>query len=39
MGKHKIRHIVVEDERGELLGVVSVRDLLEELFGPGTKTD
>jgi CBS domain-containing protein len=39
MGKHRIRHIVVEDERGELLGVVSVRDLLEELFGPGTKTD
>jgi FOG: CBS domain len=39
MGKHRIRHIVVEDERGELIGVVSVRDLLEELFGPGTKTD
>ena len=39
MGRHRIRHIVVEDERGELIGVVSVRDLLEELFGPGTKTD
>lgn len=39
MGKHRIRHIVVEDGRGELVGVVSVRDLLEELFGPGTKTD
>jgi len=39
MGRHRIRHIVVENERGEVVGVVSVRDLLEELFGPGTKTD
>ncbi|MCS7094970.1 MAG: CBS domain-containing protein [Thaumarchaeota archaeon] len=35
MGKQRIRHIVVVDVTGEVVGVVSVKDLLEELFSPG----
>ncbi len=34
VGRHRTRHTVVEDERGELPGVFSVRDLLEWLLGP-----
>lgn len=28
MSRHKLRHLVVEDERGEVCGIVSARDLL-----------
>ncbi|MCS7118343.1 MAG: CBS domain-containing protein [Thaumarchaeota archaeon] len=35
MGKRRIRHLVVVDAMGGVVGVVSVRDLLEELFSPG----
>lgn len=30
MNKHRIRHVVVVDERGKLVGVVSMRDLVGE---------
>ncbi|MEM2095051.1 MAG: CBS domain-containing protein [Candidatus Caldarchaeum sp.] len=39
MGKHRIRHIVVVDERDKLVGVVSVRDILQELYSAGPATD
>jgi len=39
MGKHGIRHIVVVNESGELIGVVSVRDLIQELYASGSETD
>ena len=39
MGKHGIRHIVVVNESGELIGVVSVRDLIQELYATGSETD
>lgn len=29
MGKHGIRHLPVVDERGKLIGVISVRDIVE----------
>lgn len=29
MGKHNIRHLPVIDEKGRLLGVISVRDIVE----------
>jgi CBS domain-containing protein len=39
MGKHGIRHIVVVNKSGELIGVVSVRDLIQELYASGSETD
>jgi CBS domain-containing protein len=39
MGKHGIRHIVVVNKSGELVGVVSVRDLIQELYASGSETD
>jgi MHS family proline/betaine transporter-like MFS transporter len=39
MGKHGIRHIVVVNKSGELIGVVSVRDLIQELYATGSETD
>jgi CBS domain-containing protein len=39
MGKHGIRHVVVVNKSGELIGVVSVRDLIQELYASGSKTD
>ncbi|MEM0383966.1 MAG: CBS domain-containing protein [Candidatus Caldarchaeum sp.] len=39
MGKHRIRHIVVVDEKDKLAGVVSVRDILQELYSAGPATD
>jgi CBS domain-containing protein len=39
MGKHSIRHIVVVNKSGELVGVVSVRDLIQELYASGSETD
>ncbi|MEM4189373.1 MAG: CBS domain-containing protein [Candidatus Caldarchaeum sp.] len=39
MGKHRIRHIVVVDRTDNLVGVVSVRDVLEELYSAGTSAD
>jgi MHS family proline/betaine transporter-like MFS transporter len=39
MGKHGIRHIVVVNNSGELIGVVSVRDLIQELYATGSETD
>jgi CBS domain-containing protein len=39
MGKHGIRHIVVVNKSGELVGVVSVRDLIQELYATGSETD
>ncbi|MCS7129277.1 MAG: CBS domain-containing protein [Candidatus Caldarchaeum sp.] len=39
MGRHRIRHIVVVDERDKLVGVVSVRDILQELYSAGPATD
>jgi CBS domain-containing protein len=39
MGKHGIRHIVVINKSGELIGVVSVRDLIQELYASGSETD
>ena len=39
MGKHRIRHIVVVNSKNELVGVVSVRDLLEELYSAGPAED
>jgi len=39
MGKHGIRHIVVVDNGGNLVGVVSVRDLIQELYTSGSETD
>ncbi|MEM1943206.1 MAG: CBS domain-containing protein [Candidatus Caldarchaeum sp.] len=39
MGKHRIRHIVVVDENDKLEGVVSVRDILQELYSAGPATD
>jgi len=39
MGKHRIRHVVVVDEKDNLVGVVSVRDILEELYSAGPATD
>ncbi len=39
MGKHGIRHIVVVNKSGELVGVVSVRDLIQELYAAGSETD
>jgi CBS domain-containing protein len=39
MGKHGIRHIVVVNKSGELIGVVSVRDLIQELHASGSETD
>ncbi|MCX8202836.1 MAG: CBS domain-containing protein, partial [Nitrososphaeria archaeon] len=35
MGRQRIRHVVVVNAAGEVVGVVSVRDILEELFSPG----
>jgi CBS domain-containing protein len=39
MGKHGIRHIVVVNKSGELIGVVFVRDLIQELYASGSETD
>jgi CBS domain-containing protein len=39
MGKHGIRHIVVVNKSGEFVGVVSVRDLIQELYASGSETD
>jgi MHS family proline/betaine transporter-like MFS transporter len=39
MGKHGIRHIVVVNKSGEIIGVVSVRDLIQELYATGSETD
>jgi MHS family proline/betaine transporter-like MFS transporter len=39
MGKHGIRHIVVVNKSSELIGVVSVRDLIQELYASGSETD
>jgi CBS domain-containing protein len=39
MGKHGIRHIVVVNKSGELVGVVSVRDLIQGLYASGSETD
>jgi CBS domain-containing protein len=39
MGKHGIRHVVVVNKSGELIGVVSVRDLIQELYASGSETD
>jgi CBS domain-containing protein len=30
---HRIRHIPVVDQKGELVGLLSIRKLLEQLFG------
>ncbi|GBC70071.1 Hypoxic response protein 1 [archaeon HR01] len=39
MGKHRIRHVVVVDEMDNLVGVVSARDILEELYSAEPSTD
>ncbi len=39
MGKHRIRHVVVVDDQGKLVGVVSVRDILAELYSAGPAED
>jgi CBS domain-containing protein len=39
MGKHGIRHVVDVNKSGELIGVVSVRDLIQELYASGSETD
>jgi len=39
MGKHRIRHVVVVDDSGNLVGVVSVRDILAELYSAGPSED
>ncbi|MCS6784311.1 MAG: CBS domain-containing protein [Candidatus Caldarchaeum sp.] len=39
MGKHRIRHVVVVDEKDNLVGVVSARDVLEELYAAEPATD
>ncbi|HID05439.1 MAG TPA: CBS domain-containing protein [Candidatus Caldiarchaeum subterraneum] len=39
MGKHRIRHVVVVDDENNLVGVVSVRDILAELYSAGPAED
>jgi len=39
MGRHRIRHIVVVDDAGKLVGVVSARDVLQELYAQDSSTD
>jgi MHS family proline/betaine transporter-like MFS transporter len=39
MGKHGTRHVVVVNKSGEVIGVVSVRDLIQELYASGSETD
>ncbi|MEM2237962.1 MAG: CBS domain-containing protein [Candidatus Caldarchaeum sp.] len=39
MGKHRIRHIVVVDKDNKLVGVVSARDVLEELYSAEASSD
>ncbi|BAJ50347.1 signal-transduction protein [Candidatus Caldarchaeum subterraneum] len=39
MGRHRIRHIVVVDNAGKLVGVVSARDVLQELYAQESGTD
>ncbi|MDJ0270765.1 MAG: CBS domain-containing protein [Aigarchaeota archaeon] len=39
MDQHKIRHVVVVNSDKELVGVISVRDILAELYSPEPSED